>query len=436
MANTFQTSRKTELIALRAAESAAYLTVGSRKYFKDQLKNKRNGTAYDFVVCDAGEYQRGVDISGTGASNLVERKVTKTLKVGNVAIATNLIEKVTDLDWDKEVAIPNGKKLINGTVRDTIDGLKGKTIDGSTYTVYDGDFGQQNTAFFGIGYGPLTSASNFLASVSDEDRYFFIDPMINAKLSDAGDAFKPKDADPMFSKGLIGTLGGQEVRTCQFMPLVSVSSALATAMATVDGIAYVDNSDGTASITLSASSTPIAVKIPKGFVIWINGVYATDLVGDRTNTLKAFIAVEDGTSNGVMIVKSVDEFVNNGNKQLCNADGSALGSSKAAAITALNGKVTNAGDVKFLEAGNYFSGIVRLDGVMEFETLDEIDASNADTEMATNEGITVFKNRAIDVLKGQNITRWTDTYMAGIVEPRGAALVLVKDADVNKVKVV
>ena len=55
MANTFQTSRKTELIALRAAESAAYLTVGSRKYFKDQLKGKRNGTAYDFVVRDAGE---------------------------------------------------------------------------------------------------------------------------------------------------------------------------------------------------------------------------------------------------------------------------------------------------------------------------------------------------------------------------------------------
>ena len=360
--------------------------------------------------------------------------MTKTLKVGNVSIATNLLEKVTDLDWDKEVAIPNGKKLINGTVRDTIDGLKGKTIDGTTYSVYDGDFGQQNTAFFGIGYGPLTEASNFLASVSDEDRFFFIDPMINAKLSDAGDAFKPKDADPMFSKGLIGTLGGQEVRTCQFMPLVSVSSALATAMATVDGFAYVDNSDGTASITLSASNTPIAVKIPKGFVIWVKGVYATDIVGDRTNTLKAFIAVEDGTSNGVMIVKAVDEFVNQGNKQLCKADGSALGSSKAAAITALN--TAGSAGLKFLEAGDYFSGIVRLDGAMEFETLDEIDASNADTEMATNEGITVFQNRAIDVLKGQNITRWTDTYMAGIVEPRACALILVKDADVNKVKVV
>ncbi len=434
MANTFQTSRKTELIALRAAESAAYLTVGSRKYFKDQLKGKRNGTAYDFVVRDAGEYARGIDISTGGTPDLVERKVTKTLKVSNVKIGTNILERVTDLDWDKEIAIPNGKKLVNGAVRDVIDGLKGKTIDGVTYTTYDGDFGNQNTAFFGIGYGPMTGASNFLASVSDEDRYFFIDPQINAKLSDAGDAFKPKDADPMFSKGLIGTLGGQEVRTCQFMPLVSVSTALATAMATVDGFAYVDNSDGTASITLTASNTPIAVKIPKGFVIWVKGVYATDLVGDRTNCLKAFIAVADGTSNGVMIAKSVDEFVSRGTKQLCDANGDALGTSKAAAITALN--TAGSAGLLFLEAGNYFTGIVRLDGAMEFETLDEIDASNAETELAKNEGINVFQNRAIDVLKGTNVTRWTTTHLSGIVEPRACSLILVKDADVNKVKLV
>ena len=31
MANAFKTSRKTELVALRAAESSGYLVVGSRK---------------------------------------------------------------------------------------------------------------------------------------------------------------------------------------------------------------------------------------------------------------------------------------------------------------------------------------------------------------------------------------------------------------------
>ena len=89
-----------------------------------------------------------------------------------------------------------------------------------------------------------------------------------------------------------------------------------------------------------------------------------------------------------------------------------------------------------IEAGKYFSGLVRLDGAMEFETVDEIDASNADTERADNEGIVIFQNRAIDTIKGSNVTRWTTTVMAGIVEPRAVALVLVKDADVNKVKLV
>lgn len=436
MANEFKTSRKTELVALRAAESAGYLTVGSRKYFKDQLKHKRNGTAFDYIVRDAGEYQRGIDLSSSGPSNLVEKKVTKTLNVGNVMIATNLIEKVTDVEWDKEVAKPQGKKLINGVVNDTINGFKGKTVDGQTVTTYDGDFGCQNTAFAGIGYGPLTDATNFLASVSDESQYMFINPMVNSKLSNAGDAFKPTSADPIFSKGLIGKLGETEVRTNQFLPLVIIPAALAADYANATAVAYAEsgNNDGLATLTF----TGMTEKFPKGSVVWFDGVYAADLVGDRTSSLRAFIAVEDGTQAGVMVVKALsqEDWIGEGTKVICKADGSAFGTTKAAAISAFNTAASVSGAVIGLEAGKYFSGLVRLDGAMEFETLDEIDASNADTERADNEGIVVFQNRAIDTIKGSNVTRWTTTTMAGIVEPRAVALVLVKDADVNKVKIV
>lgn len=438
MANDFKTSRKTELVALRAAEAAGYLTVGSAKYFKDQLKGKRNGTTFDFVIPDVGTFARGIDISSGGTPDLKEKKIAKQILAENVKVATNILEKVTDVNWDKEVAKPNGKLLINGTVKDAIDGVKGQTIDGVTVTDYDGDWGDTNTAFAGIGYGPLTAAQNYLASVSDESQYAFINPLINAKLSETGDSFKPSSADPIFSKGLLGKLGETEYRSCQFMPLVSVSSALATAMATVDGITYVDNGDKTATITLKASGSAIAVKIPKGFIIWINGLYATDLVGMRTSALKAFVAVEDGANNGEMIVKALtaEDLIGRGNKLLCKADGSALGASKSAAETALAGMVSAVGDVKFLEAGNYFGGQIRVDGAYEFEMLDEIDASNADTERADNEGIVVFQNRAIDVLKGTNVTRWSSLVMAGIVEPRCVATVLVKDADTNKVHLV
>lgn len=438
MANEFKTSRKTELVALRAAESAAYLTVGSRKYFKDQLKNKRNGKTFEFVIRDAGKYVRGIDISAAGTSDLVEKKVQKSLNVGNVPIATNLIEKVTDVNWDSEVAIPQGKKLINGLVKDAIDGIVGKTVDGVTVTDYFGDFGNTNTCFAGIGYGPLTAASNFLTSISDEAQYAFINPMINNKLSNTGDAFRPVDADPMFSKGLLGKLGTTEYRVCQFQPLVSVSASLATLLGTVDGITYTAGSNGLDTITLTASGTAIAGKLPKGLVIWINNVYATDFVGDRTSELKAFINVENGANNGEMKVVhlSDEDLIGEGTKVLCDANGDALGASAAAARTALAGKVTQVGDIKFLEAGNYFAGQIRLDGSYEFEMLDEIDASNADTERASNEGIVVFQNRAIDVMAGKNTTRWTSITMAGIVEPRAVATVLVRDAEVNKVHLV
>ena len=436
MANEFKTSRKTELVALRAAESAGYLLIGSRKYFKDQLKHKRNGKAFEFVIRDAGEYQRGIDLSSKGPSNLTEKTVTKVLNVGNVMIATNLIEKVTDLDWDKEVAKIQGKKLINGVVGDTINGFKGKTVDGQTVTTYDGDFGCQNTAFAGIGYGPLTDATNFLASVSDESQYMFINPMVNSKLSNAGDAFKPTSADPIFSKGLIGKLGETEVRTNQFLPLVIIPAALAADYANATAVAYAEsgNNDGLATLTF----TGMTEKFPKGSVVWFDGVYAADLVGDRTSSLRAFIAVEDGASAGVMVVKalSAEDWIGEGTKVICKADGSAFGTTKAAAISAFNTAASVSGALIGLEAGKYFSGLVRLDGAMEFETLDEIDASNADTERADNEGIVVFQNRAIDTIKGSNVTRWTTTTMAGIVEPRAVALVLVKDADVNKVKIV
>ena len=436
MANEFKTSRKTELVALRAAESAGYLTVGSKKYFKDQLKNKRNGKSFEFVIRDAGEYQRGIDLSGNGPSNLVEKKVTKTLNVGNVMINTNLIEKVTDVNWDKEVAYPQGKKLINGIVSDAINGIKGKTIDGEVVSTYDGDFGAQNIAFAGIGYGPLTDATNTLTAISDEDQYMFINPMINSKLSNAGDAFKPTSADPIFSKGLIGKLGETEVRTNQFLPLVIIPAALASDYANITAVTYAESGsdDGLATLTFTGMSQ----KFPKGSVVWINGAYATDLVGDPTASLRAFIAVENGTQNGVMVVKalSTEDWIGEGTKVICDSDGKAFGATKSAAITAFNTAASVTGAVQGLEAGKYFSGIVRLDGAMEFEMLDEIDASNADTERADNEGVVVFQNRAIDTIKGTNVTRWSSVVMAGIVEPRACALVLVKDADVNKVKVV
>lgn len=410
MANQFETNERTELVALRAAESAGYLTIGSKKYLKDQLTGKRNGTKYGFVIRDAGEFQSGIDLSATGPSDLKERKVYKEIEVGNVLIGTNILEKVTDLNWDKEVAIPQGKKLINGVVKKTVDA----------------DLGWQNTAFVGGGFQPLSKAQSFLHSISDDDVYGFVDPMINGVLTSNGQSFDPPAADtePMARKGLLGKIADVEYRGNQFMPMVSVSSTLVTEMAKCSAITYAEVDETSATLTF----TGVGAIIPKGYVVWVDGVYACDLVGDRTSALKAFVAYEDGTSNGVMKIRPIN-FVGEGTKEVCDITGAALGASKSAAITAFN----NLTSIDYLKAGNYFGGFVRVDGAMEFETLDELDASNAETKMSENEGLYVFENRAIDVIKGTNVTRWIVSSVAGIVDPRAVAFVLVSDKVVNPV---
>jgi hypothetical protein len=413
-------NNKVELIAFRAAEASNYLRLGSRKYFKDQLVGKRNGTSYSFVVRDSGEFQEGVDLSGNGPSTLTERKVTKSLQVGNVLIQTNLLNKVTDVDWDDDVAKINGPKLVHGVVRKAVDA----------------DLGLQNTAFVGTGFQPLFKAQNFLKTVSDAPAYGFINPMLSSVLSSNGQAFQPVEASDVFSgAGLVGKLADVTYHANQFMPMVSVDSALDTEIKKVTGLAYADAGDGVnATLTLSG----VNAVIPKGYVLWIKGLYATDICGDKTAAFKAFIAYEDGTTDGtdaVMKIRKVN-FAGEGTKEVCKADGSAYGTTEAAAITAFNTAIAayTKANIDFLPVGDYFGGFVRIDGAMEFESISELDASNADTKKETVEGITVIENRAVDVIKGTNDTRWTIVSMSGIVEPREVAYVLVRDQVINEVR--
>ena len=391
MANTFVTNKKVDLVALRAAEAAQYLTVGSKSYFGDQLEGKRNGTSYEFVIRDAGEYATGMDMSGH-VSNLEERKVTKDIKLGNIVIDTNLLEKVTDVEWEKEVAIPNGKKLINGVVKDTVAD----------------DLGRQNVAFVGKGWLPISKASRFLGSISSEDRYAFVDPMIDSIMAAGGKAFTPVDSEPLYKTGLLGSAFGAEFRESQFMPTIEISEDLAAELATATVASY---ATGDEEDTLSLNG--VTEVIPAGTPLFVQGVYACDLVGDKTSSLKAFIAIEDATS-GVVKVRHVD-FVGNGTKEATKAPEA-------------NDKLVNS-----IEAGQYFTGIIRIDGAMEFDTLKKLDWSNAESTSESVEGVIVHEGRAVDVITGSNKTRWAVASLAGIVECRGCAYVCVKDDTANLV---
>jgi hypothetical protein len=401
MANDIKTNKRAELVLIRSAEAAPYLTVGSKNYCKDQLVGKRNGQSYEFVIRDAGEYVEGMDISATGSEDVIERKVTKSIKIGNVKVNTNLLEKVTDLNWDKEIAQPYGEKVAKGLVQ----------------SVLTDDIGLQNTAFVGTGWLPLFKASNYLESISSEPQFAFVDPMVESIMQSSGKGFTPAgDVEPRFQKGLKGMVGQAEVRAQQGMPTIEISEDLAAelASATVTSYATGDEYD---TLTLNG----VTEDIPAGTPLFIAGVYATDMVGVKTSALKAFIAIEDATSGAVKVRKT--DFIGNGTREACDIDGDNIALSDLATK-----KLANP-----IKAGVYFTGIFRVNGAFEFDALPELDWSNAESRVTSPDGITLHEGRAVDVFAGTNKTRWAIAAVAGIVEPRGCAYVCIKDNTANLV---
>lgn len=412
------TNELTDLVNLRAAEVAGYLTVGAKPYFADQLVGKRNGQEYTFVIKDNGKYVRGKNLTGKGASNIVERSVKKKVQVGNVLIDSDFVDAVTDVKWDQEIAQRNGKELIEGLTQDVIND----------------DLGRANTAFVGEGFSPLTKANSFLTSISTEKKFGFVDPMIESIVASWGSSFKPVEGvAPIDAKGELTRVGSTDYRFQQFLPSFEISEDLAkelasatvssyTAEQTIAASAINGNAEDedTAVVDLIALSG-VTEDIPQGTPLFIKDVMATNFNGNKTSSPKAFIVVAQKQA-GQVYVRSVD-FSGQGTKEAIFKDGTTITASALASKKLVNP----------ISEGLYYTGLVRLDGSMEFDTLKKQDWSNADLTSSGLEGITVHTARAVDVVAGTNKTRWCVAALAGIVEPRAVSYVCIKDSKPNLV---
>ena len=390
MANKFIPNKLTDLIAVRAAESGNYLTVGSKSYFADQLRPnvREDSGSMRLVVRDAGKFVSGKSLNAGDKSTLKERPVDVTPNFGNVVIDTDQYTDVIEANWDKEIAIPCGKALIEGVVSNAIKN----------------DLGRQNIAFVGTGFLPLTKASRALGSITSDNRYGFIDPMIDSVLSTVGKGFDPVNADPVVSKGMYGKFAGTEFREQQFLPQIEISAALAAELATATVNSYATGADYD-TLTLNG----VTETIPAGTPLFVAGVKATNLVGNEMSFNKAFIAIEDASAGAVKVRK---------------VDFDGQGTKEASKKPAANDKL-----VDTIKAGIYYMGIIRTEGAQEFDTFKNLDWSNADQTSDNVEGIFVHEGRVVDIMAGTNTTRWTVVSLSQCVEPRCAALVLIKDAD-------
>lgn len=399
MANTIKTNSLAELVTVRAAESAAYFTVGSKKWFKDQLVGKRNGQTYRFVIRDtAGAYEGLAADLANDKISIVEREIPLTIRNFRVLIETNAIESVTDIDWDPEIAQPNGQKLANKAVK----------------AIIDSDFGKVGTCFVGQGFSPLSRASGHLASITTEELFGFVDPNVEAILTSNGQQFVPVNAPDMYSKGLLGKFHGAEYRSQRFFPSVNISTGTQFNSGAVTVTSY---TAGTNYDTIVLGASTLTASLKKGTPLFIDGVYATDTVGDPTSMLHSFVVLEDATasSNAITVKVAKVDMAGEGTKDIAKEDGSEW---TAATIAGQS--------VAVPEDGIYYMGIVRANGAFEFETLDKLDAAGADYEKVAVEGLNVHKNSLVDIEKMTNYTRFDLPVLAGTVEPRCVAMVLVK----------
>jgi hypothetical protein len=154
--------------------------------------------------------------------------------------------------------------------------------------------------------------------------------------------------------------------------------------------------------------------------IWVDGVFATDLVGDVTECLHAFVVTADvsvasSATTASVVVRAVHLSSATGSREVATEANADL------AATDFNSK-----PIAIPAAGNYFGGELRADGAMEFETLEKLDAEGAEYEKGSVDGVNIHKNKLVDLATMVNKTRFDIVSMAGIVEPRAVAYILVK----------
>ena len=409
MANSIVTNYQTSLVALRAAEVANYFTVGSKAYVDaGSLVNKRNGQEYGFVIRSRGEVENQLPVSAGAKKDIVEREVKLTIEPWHVYEKNDAVEGKTDLQFDKEVAEMDGPALIQGAVKKEI----GKDV-AKCATCFVGKAGE---------FEPLSMATGHLGSITSEALYGFCDPMIEAIVTSKGAQFVPVDAPAMYRQGLIGHFHGADYRSQRFIPRVKISSAMATAM---DGATFASFNDSTNTLTVTlGTAAASAFKIGKGTPFFLDGVVACDTLGDETTQPYAFIAKSDVSvaSGATTIAVPVDEVPVSdiGNRVAAMEDGTVVvwsGDDKT---------VTTSTPVSIPEAGTYFGAIVRANGAYNFQTLDEIDVATPESKKGNVQGITVFQNRLTDLDNFTTGTRFDTFTLAGTVEKRCQALVLVK----------
>lgn len=388
MANQVITNKMAMLMSLKMAALAGFLKKGAKNYFQDQMAGKRCGQTYDFVLRDAGNVVEGLVAS---PRDIVEKKVSLTIKNYNNAVSTDALEGVTDITWQDEIAETYAKKLIQKVESDAVE-------DSIT---------KATTCFVGEGFAPMANAGAYLQSITNEDIYGFIDPQAQATLAANGQQFVPTGSpSDLYSRGRLGTFQNVEYTAERFIKPLTISQDTVNALSAAKGASL--NAAGD-ELTISGVATAANVVLKKGTPISFDSVFACDTVGDATNVPYSFIAGADVALSSTAVAVPVTPVV--------TAD---IGARSIVGEFAAKA-------VKIPASGSYYRGIVRADGAFCNSEVQSLEFKLSDkTAAGDTDGVKVFVNSFTDGISAINTTRFDHPCMIGVVEPRAESIIMWK----------
>lgn len=387
--NNIITSKMAGILSLEMAKKAAFLKVGSKDYFADQLKGKRNGRTYEFVIPDAGNVVEGLVAS---PRDIEEKKVDVTLKNFNNSVRWDALEGITDLKWEEEIAESWAGKLMNKILKTEVEAAMPKVT----------------TGFVGKGFKTLSKAGKYLQSIVNEDLYGFIDPQLEAVITSNGQQFVPAgNPNDLYAKGKLGRFQNVDYTAERWVKPFTMGASLEGAK--VNGDLSETVTSGSCSLSIDGISA--SGKVKAGTPIWVDGVFACDTIGDETNTPYCFIVKEDTDITSSAATVKVEPFI-----------------FEDVGARSISTSATDNLDVKSLEAGKtYYRGLIRANGSYCYTPLNEMDfALSENASFGSTDGIKVIGNSFTDGTSAINMARVDSPYMAGTVEPRANTCVFVE----------
>lgn len=391
MAQNFVNSKWAKVYLADVIDSMPYVKA-SKSYFASQMKGKKVGKTYSFVLRDAGKVTDELEISNGDLRDIEEREVKVTLKNKKNVVGLDVLESVVDIeDFKTEIADTYGVKLGAEIQKDVIANT---LFDAATASVNEN------------GWVAISKAIAFLKGSRVGGKVVgFMAPEAESGLTvDAfnGWHFGPSEkANKMYADAAIGTFHGCDFVYANDIPVIEGKTI------SLEPSAATQNDDGTVSLTVSA----LSAAIPAGTPLQVSGAKACNIVGMATSTPFAFVVQKDAAAGATKVVIGRVELSDCGSRN-CYIEG-------ADEVADLAGKTfTN----MLTNGKSYYVAQARNNDALAFENApldDLVGAENSTVELG---GIKLKTTVMGNTTSMKNITRWDIAYGAKIVDNRQASL--------------